>query len=96
MSGRPGRPLPVDPERLRRQFPALTSEDVDAYVEITRRILEAPEDGRARVTRDALTGARRARAQAARGEALEDAQRLLARYLDAVEKMQGKGPPPAG
>ena len=80
--------LPVDPERLRREFPALTPEDLDAYVEVTRRILGAPSAARPRVTREALAGARRARDKAARREALDATEALLVRYLDAVEKMQ--------
>ena len=67
----------MDPERLRRQFPALTDDDVAAYAEVTRRILAAPPAERARVTREVLQQARRG----------EDA--LAVRYLRAVEKMQG-------
>ena len=55
----PPRDLPVDPDRLRRQFPDLTAEDVDAYVAVTRRILDAPPGERPRITRDALEGGRR-------------------------------------
>lgn len=84
--------LPVDPERLRREFPALTPEDVEAYVQVTRRILGAPPADRPRVTREALDGARRARDKAARGEPLEPGEALLALYLDAMAKMQRKGP----
>jgi hypothetical protein len=85
--------LPVDPERLRREFPSLTDGDVEAYIEITRRILSAAPDARGRVTRETLAGARRAREKASGGQALDAAETLLARYLDAVEKMQRKGPP---
>jgi hypothetical protein len=88
--------LPVDPERLRREFPALTAEDVEAYAQVTRRILGAAPEARPRVTREALEGARRAREKAARGEALNDAETLLARYLDAVGKMQRKDRSPGG
>jgi hypothetical protein len=80
-------PLPVDVERLRRQFPALTAEDVDAYVAVTRRILSSrdPAD-RARITRDTL-----ARGRAARAGTPRDAdERLAVRYVLAVEKMQGR------
>jgi hypothetical protein len=41
--------LPVDPERMRRQFPALTDADLEAYVTVTR--------GSSR-TRDRRSGAR--------------------------------------
>ena len=86
------RKLPVDPERLRREVPALTAEDLEAYVEVTRRILDAAPGDRARVARDAVEGGRRAREKAGRGETLPPAELLLSRYLDAVAKMQGKGP----
>ena len=79
-------PLPVDVERLRRQFPALTEEDIEAYVAVTRRIMSANPADRARVTRDTLAAARAARAAAAK----TDDDRLALRYLLAVEKMQGK------
>ena len=85
--------LPVDLVRLRREFPALTDEDVQAYVEVTQRILAAPPEGRGRITREALEGARRAREKAARGEALGAPETLLLRYLAAVDKMQRKGGP---
>jgi hypothetical protein len=84
--------LPVDPERLRREFPSLTAQDLEAYVEVTRRILASPPERRAGVTRDALAGGRRARERAARGESLDAEDGLLSRYLDAMGKMQGKGP----
>jgi hypothetical protein len=87
-----GRGAPVDLGRLRREFPALTDEDVAAYVEVSRRILEAGPD-RARVTRGAVAGGRAALDKAARGESLTPEESLLARYLAAVEKMQRKGGP---
>jgi hypothetical protein len=86
--------LPVDLDRLRREFPDLTDEDVSAYVEVTRRILAAPPEGRGGVTRDTVAGARAARAKAGRGDALSPEETLLARYLGAVEKMQRKGGAP--
>ena len=77
----------MDVERLRRQFPALTPEDVDAYVAVTRRILSArdPSD-RARITREILARGRAAREGASR----DDDERLAVRYVAAVEKMQGR------
>ena len=79
-------PLPVDPERLRRQFPALTDADVEAYVTVTRRIMAAAAADRARITRETL-----ARARAAREASPRDAEETLAaRYLAAVEKMQSR------
>jgi hypothetical protein len=77
--------LPVDVERLRRQFPALTDDDVDAYVTVTRRILAAPAADRARVTRETLSRGRAARTAPPR----DDDERVALRYLVAVEKMQG-------
>lgn len=80
-------PLPVDIGRLRRQFPALTAEDLDAYVAVTRRILEVTDPaGRARVTREVLARGRAARA----AEPRDDDDRLALRYLTAVDKMQGR------
>ena len=80
-------PLPVDVERLRRQFPALTDEDLDAYVAVTRRILAALDPGdRARITRETLARGRVART----AEPRDDDERLAARYVAAVEKMQGR------
>ena len=80
-------PLPVDVERLRRQFPALTSDDLDAYVAVTRRILSRPDPtDRARITREVLARARAVRSGAPR----DDDDRLALRYLASVEKMQGR------
>ena len=80
-------PLPVDVERLRRQFPALTVEDLEAYAMVTRRILSArdPAD-RARITRETLARGRAARERSP----LQDDDRLALRYLTAVDKMQGR------
>ena len=82
--------LPVERERLKRQFPGLTDGDIEAYETVTQRILsqKTPAD-RARVTRVLLETARAARARAASGGSLTDEDRLAVRYLDAVEKMQG-------
>jgi hypothetical protein len=84
-----GRSLPVDPERLRRQFPDLTAEDVQAYEEVTRRILDEPSpDRRARLTRDTLARGRQARDKQAAGATLTEAEALDLRYLQSVAKMQ--------
>ena len=82
--------LPVDPERLRKQFPQLTDRDVDAYVNVTRRILEkqGPAE-RGKLTRDIMETARTARAKSSAGGELTERERQALRYLDAVEKMQG-------
>jgi hypothetical protein len=84
-----GRDLPVDPARLRRQFPDLTDGDVAAFEEVTRRILEEPRpDARAKLTRQIVAQGREARERAAAGTALSADESLAARYLAAVEKMQ--------
>jgi hypothetical protein len=82
--------LPVDPERLRRQFPDLTADDLAAYTEVTRRILaEASPDKRARLLRDTLSRGRQARDKRAGGAPLAEDEVLDLRYLQAVAKMQG-------
>ena len=79
--------LPVDVERLRRQFPGLTDDDVDAYVTVTRRILATRDPAeRARITRETLARGRAGGDAAGR----DDDDRLAARYVAAVGKMQGK------
>jgi hypothetical protein len=84
-----GKPLPVDPERLRRQFPELTAEDLEAYEAVTRRILaEASADRRARLSRDTLERGRQAREKKASGGALSADEARDLRYLQAVAKMQ--------
>jgi hypothetical protein len=83
--------LPVDPARLRQQFPELTDEDIDAFETVTRRILEqkGPVE-RGRVTRTIMETGRAARAKNARGDALNGEERLALTYLGAVGKMQGR------
>jgi hypothetical protein len=83
--------LPVDPARLRQQFPDLTDGDIEAYETVSRRILEkkGPAE-RGRVTREILETGRSAREKAASGTALTEAEGLALRYLDALEKMQGR------
>jgi hypothetical protein len=81
--------LPVDPERLRRQFPDLTADDLAAYTEVTGRILaEESPDKRARLLRDTLARGRQSREKQAGGAALTASEALDQRYLQAVEKMQ--------
>jgi hypothetical protein len=82
--------LPVDPDRLRRQFPALTADDVAAYVEVTRFILAAPGPyERAQRTRQVMTDARNARQRSAE-DTLTSAESRALKYLNALEKMQGR------
>lgn len=79
--------LPVDPDRLRREFPALSQDDLDAYVEITERVMAAGKD-RPRLMKEILAGARAARERQQKGETLSAQETLRVRYLSAVEKMQ--------
>ena len=82
------RDLPVDPARLRRQFPDLTDGDIAAFEEVTRRILdEGKPEARARLTRDIVARGRQAREREAAGAKLSAEESLAARYLAAVEKM---------
>jgi len=82
-------PLPVEPERLRRQFPELTAEDLQAYEEVTRRILtEASPDRRAQLTRETLARGRQARDKQAGGATLTADEARDLSYLQAVAKMQ--------
>ncbi len=87
-----GSALPVDPARLKREFPALTDEDLAAYVEVTRSVLALPAEARGERMREVLEQARAARAKAGLGQAVPEADQRLVRYLAAIEKMQG----PAG
>ena len=82
--------LPVDPQRLRRQFPHLTDADLEAYEEVTRHILAEPSpERRARLTRETLERGRQARDRQASGTALTAQEVRDLRYLEAVGKMQG-------
>jgi hypothetical protein len=79
--------LPVDPERLRKQFPALTDEDLEAYVAVTRRVVADPQS-KGKILREIMTLAELARE---RGDAAASpAEALAARYLAAVRKMQDR------
>ena len=83
--------LPVDVERLRRQFPALTDEDVAAWETITRRVLADPR-ARGSVLADVMSAAQRAREKQAAGLDLEAEEALGLSYVQALAKMQpGRG-----
>jgi hypothetical protein len=83
------RDLPVDPARLRRQFPGLTDGDMQAFEEVTRRILaEGRPDARAKLTREIVAAGRQARERAAAGAKLSADESLAARYVAAIDKMQ--------
>ena len=79
----------MDPEKLLAQFPQLSDDDLAAYVEITRRILSDPA-ARGRAMAEVLTRARTARGKQAAGQGLDGDESLALRYLNAVEKMQGR------
>lgn len=79
--------LPVDPERLRGQFPGLTDEDLEAYVAVTRRVLADPK-AKGKILREIMTLAEAAREK--KDAPASPAEALAARYLAAVGKMQGR------
>jgi hypothetical protein len=81
--------LPVDPDRLRRQFPSLTDEDLAAFADVTRRVLADPR-ARGRVLAETLTLAQRAREKQAQEIPLEAEERLALAYASAIGKMQGR------
>jgi hypothetical protein len=79
--------LPVDPKRLRAEFPDLSDADLEAYVKVTERILgELPK--RAQVTRAILATGEQAQAKEAAGTRLTAEEKLALGYRHAVEKMQ--------
>lgn len=79
--------LPVEVERLREAFPDLSDADLQAYAEVTRRVLGDPA-ARARTMRDILERAREAQQRGTSGGTLSEDQQLLVRYLSALAKMQ--------
>jgi hypothetical protein len=81
--------LPVDPERLRKEFPDVSSEDLEAYVQVTKRVLAAGPRERPKLIRQILDGALDAREKEAQGRPITDQERLWLRYRAAVDKMQG-------
>jgi hypothetical protein len=81
--------LPVDSERLRRQFAALTDEDLAAFETVTRRVLDDPRR-RDRVLAEVMTAAQRGRDKEALGTALDPEEGLGLAYVRALGKMQPK------
>jgi hypothetical protein len=82
--------LPVDADRLRKEFPTLTEAELAAYVTVTRSIMTA--DNRAAVLRGVITRGREAQD---RGGTPKDEQDLLAvTYLEALSKIQGPASKP--
>ncbi len=80
--------LPVDPERLRGEFPSLTDEDLAAYAEVTRFLLADPAR-RGRRLAEVLATAQRGREKEAASAPLEGDERLALAYVRALRKMQG-------
>ena len=78
----------MEPERLRARFPALTDDDLDAYLTITKRVLADP-GSRGRAMAEVMAAGRRALEKEATGAALSEEEALALRYLAAVDKMQG-------
>ena len=81
--------LPVDPERLRRQFPSLTDADLAAYAEVTRTLLADPA-GRGRRLAEIFAAAQRAREKEAASAPPEADEGLALAYVRAMEKMQAR------
>jgi hypothetical protein len=81
--------LPVEPERLRRLFPSLTDEDLEAYSEVTRSLLAEPR-ARGRRLAEVMAAADRGRAKEAGGQPLDDDERRAVAYARALGKMQGR------
>jgi hypothetical protein len=79
--------LPVEPERLRAEFPDLTDEDLAAYSAVTRRILADPA-ARGRIVREVMASAQEAAELAERGLPLTKAQLQALQYRKAVARMQ--------
>jgi hypothetical protein len=80
--------LPVDPERLRAEFPEVSSEELEAYVTVTGSVLAASGTERPRLLRAILEGGLKAREKEAQGASLTEEERLWLRYRAAVDKMQ--------
>jgi hypothetical protein len=78
--------LPVAAERLKQRFPSLTDDDLQAYTEVTTRLLGQASKGKA--LSEIMTTAVRAREREAGGAVLDPEERLALRYLRAMEKMQ--------
>jgi hypothetical protein len=82
--------LPVDPARLRGQFPELSEPDLEAYATVTRRVLRDPaRQGRA--LRDVMLEAAAALEKRAAGRPLSQGEELVLRYRLALDKMQRPG-----
>jgi len=81
--------LPVEPERLRRLFPSLTDEDLEAYSEVTRALLAEP-GARGRRLAEVMAAAERGRDKEAAALPQDDDERRAVLYVRALGKMQGR------
>jgi len=81
--------LPVEPARLRGQFPSLTDEDLAAFVEVTRALLARPQT-RGRRLAEVMAAADRAREKEAAATPLDGDERVALSYVRALAKMQGR------
>jgi hypothetical protein len=79
--------LPVEPERLRKEFPSLTDADLAAYAEVTRALLADPAR-RGRRLAEVLAAGQRGREKEAASVPLADDERLALAYVRALAKMQ--------
>jgi len=82
--------IPVAPDDLRRRFPSLTDDDLEAWTEVTRRLLAQPARRGERLS-EVLAAAVRAEEKEAAGVAPEADETLARRYTRALAKMQGRG-----
>jgi len=82
--------LPVAPDELRRRFPSLTDDDLEAWTEVTRRLLAQPARRGQRLA-EVLSAALRAEEKEAAGAAPDEDETLARRYTRALAKMQGRG-----
>ena len=82
-----GKPVPpVDPDRLRQEFPEVSAVELHAYLTVTQDIMTAAN--RATVLREVLERGRSAQDLVGRGEVLDEAHALASNYLAAIGKMQ--------
>jgi hypothetical protein len=87
--------LPVEPDRLRREFPALSDEDLAVYADVTRSVMALEPDARGARVRELIEKARDARAKLELGRKVPESDLRLVRYLAALEKMQGPAARPS-
>ena len=77
---------PVDPDRLRQEFPEVSDIELHAYMTITQDIMSAAN--RAAVLKTVMERGRTAQDRTKRGEALDANEAMASNYLAAIGKMQ--------